>query len=310
MVRRCRWLHWRATTKWCSIYWAASASGDDQIVQWLLDAGADANVPDQWNGTAPELASSGGHSQVVQRLIDAGADVNHIGITFGTALTAATSAGHDTVVRQLLEAGADVNARSLSGRTALYWAVEKSHHQVTRRLLDAGADLNVEAPPSRTDHEQMVHRLLRIEPIIQALGMADSDGDLAKSTLLAECRVKGVTGLPSFYYVLAYRCKGRRGNAPPDHVPSPLDGYKAPYPPLNLRLATSFLLLYPSTHKRPPSSPPCSLALVSGAPLASCGATSRPLQPPFCLRLTHHIPAASCPHSTTLQHVIALAACN
>jgi hypothetical protein len=93
-------------------------------------------------------------------------------------------------------------------------------------------------------------------------------------------------------------------------VSSPLDGYKATLSPPHLRLATSFLLLYPSTHKRPPSSPPCSLAPVSGAPLASCGAASRPLQSPFCLRLTHHIPAASCSYSITLRYVVASAACN
>src|ERR1700734_1489414 len=39
----------------------------------------------------------------------------------------------------------------------------------------------------------------------------------------------------------------RSGMAPP----RPFDGFKAPCPP-NLRLAPSFLLLYPSTHKRPP----------------------------------------------------------
>jgi hypothetical protein len=70
-------------------------------------------------------------------------------------------------------------------------------------------------------------------------------------------------------------------------VPSPLDGYNAPYPPYR-RLATSFPSIVPVNSQTVPplSSPPCSLAPVSGAPLASCGATSRPLQSPFCLRPT------------------------
>jgi hypothetical protein len=72
----------------------------------------------------------------------------------------------------------------------------------------------------------------------------------------------------AFSSILAYRCKGRpncmreRSSRSDMASPSPLDGYKAPLSPPHLHLATSFLLLYPSTRKWPPSSPPCSLAPV------------------------------------------------
>ena len=89
-----------------------------------------------------------------------------------------------------------------------------------------------------------------------------------------------------------------------------LTGYKAPSPPPTfVSRPLSFYCTRQLTNG-PLSSPPCSLAPVSGAPLASCGATSRPLQSPFGLRLTHHMPAASCSHSTTLRHLVASAACN
>ena len=93
------------------------------------------------------------------------------------------------------------------------------------------------------------------------------------------------------------------GKRPPDRawrLPRRLTAIKHPIRPISASRPLSFLL-YPSPHKRPPSSPPYSLAPVSGAPLASCGATSRPLQSPLCLRLTQHMPAASCSHSTTLR---------
>ena len=91
------------------------------------------------------------------------------------------------------------------------------------------------------------------------------------------------------------------GNAPPDRAwafPRRFTGYKAPFPP-NLRLATSFLSIVPVNSPNGP--PPFLTALlagpgwprlapVSGAPLASCGAASKPLQSPFCLRLAHHVP--------------------
>ncbi|EXL40290.1 hypothetical protein FOCG_17178, partial [Fusarium oxysporum f. sp. radicis-lycopersici 26381] len=58
--------------------------------------------------TALQAASEGGHIQVVERLLEAGANVNAAAAArYGrTALQAASAGGHIQVVKRLLNAGA------------------------------------------------------------------------------------------------------------------------------------------------------------------------------------------------------------
>ena len=88
----------------------ASAAGDIDSVQILLDRGADVQISG-YDGTALQAASRGGHKDVVQVLLDRGADVNAQGSRFDrTVLQAASKGGHKDVVQVLLDRGADVNA--------------------------------------------------------------------------------------------------------------------------------------------------------------------------------------------------------
>jgi serine/threonine-protein phosphatase 6 regulatory ankyrin repeat subunit B len=103
--------------------------------------------------TALMSASERNHIDVVQALIDAGADVN-ARIEGGATALILASGMHESncrhslncpsrVVRALLDAGADVNAKKASGETALTLAKEKSYHpgyqEVVQMLKKAGA---------------------------------------------------------------------------------------------------------------------------------------------------------------------------
>ena len=116
--------------------------GHDQIVQLLLNQGADINAQWGYNGNALQLASCNGYDKVVQMLLDKGADINAQGGYYGNALQAASSNGHEKVVQILLDKGADVNANEGFHGNALQAASSNGHEKVVQILLDKGADVN------------------------------------------------------------------------------------------------------------------------------------------------------------------------
>ena len=147
---------------------AASSRGHDQVVQMLLDKGADVNAQGGYYGNALQAASSRGHDQVMQMLLDKGADVNAQGGYYGNALQAASSRGHDQVMQMLLDKGADVNAQGGQYGNALQAASLGGHEQVMQMLLDKGADVNAQGglygnalqAASWGGHDQVMQMLL------------------------------------------------------------------------------------------------------------------------------------------------------
>ncbi|EXA28573.1 hypothetical protein FOVG_19830 [Fusarium oxysporum f. sp. pisi HDV247] len=116
----------------------SASEGDDEAIAIFLDAGCSMVCIDR----ALQAASAGGHIQVVERLLNAGANVNAAAAADRgrTALQAASEGGHIQIVERLLDAGANVNAAAARyGRTALQAASEGGHIQVVKRLLNAGA---------------------------------------------------------------------------------------------------------------------------------------------------------------------------
>ena len=80
-----------------------------------------------------------GLREVVELLLDKGADVNAQGGDFSNALQAASFRGHEAVVKLLLDKGANVNAQGGHYGNALQTASEGGHEQVVKLLLDKGA---------------------------------------------------------------------------------------------------------------------------------------------------------------------------
>ncbi|KAF3762568.1 ankyrin, partial [Cryphonectria parasitica EP155] len=84
--------------------------------------------------TALQEAAFGGHAEIVQVLLDRGADVRAEGGTFGGALQAAAYRGHTAVVDLLLDRGADVNAQHGKVGSALQAAASKQHLDTVQLL--------------------------------------------------------------------------------------------------------------------------------------------------------------------------------
>lgn len=154
----------------------AALNNDSALARILLDAEAAVNVISEDCGTALQTAAQSYNIELVQMLLDAGADVDApAGKLYLTALDAAAesdktepfwtsiqhAAENDNVelVQILLEAGADVNSRPTNGheshlrelaevgwsnpiRTALQAAVANENVVLVRLLLRADADVN------------------------------------------------------------------------------------------------------------------------------------------------------------------------
>lgn len=116
--------------------------GRIDVVQYLLDKGADLNARDRFGQSALGSAASKGQMNIIRLLLDKGADVNANG---GDALQSAACAqnSHIEIVNLLLARGADVNAKRDDGMTAAYCVAAGNRTDILQLLLDKGADPNV-----------------------------------------------------------------------------------------------------------------------------------------------------------------------
>ena len=112
--------------------------GKIEIVELLLDNGADIDSIDVSHQTALMVASGMGHFDIVELLLKRGANVNATENDGYTALIHASSGedGHPEIVKLLLEKGADVNAPENEGYTALIYASQNGHTEIVKMLLD------------------------------------------------------------------------------------------------------------------------------------------------------------------------------
>jgi ankyrin repeat protein len=113
--------------------YSESVASSAEIIQTLLDAGADQRLPTD-DGTTPFMVAAGlgratytprkprgdrspSAEEAVKVLLEAGADINAVNEADFTALHGAAFRGLNEVVQYLVEQGANINARDFRGRT-------------------------------------------------------------------------------------------------------------------------------------------------------------------------------------------------
>ena len=135
----------------------ASAEGDIQKVQQLLDSGAFVNKKTGWQSITPlHWASENNNQEMVELLIDHDANVNAKDKFGETSLYYAIEANKPDMVELLLDRGANVNAKNKHGVTLLNLATYKNKSVIAKLLLDHGAlvsqtDINRASLPQFSD---------------------------------------------------------------------------------------------------------------------------------------------------------------
>ena len=157
----------------------SSQSGNNEVVQFLLDLGVNINYTNSKGKTALILASKAGHEEVVQTLVSAGANVDLQDSKGQTALMLASEAGHEEIVQTLVSAGANVNLQDSVGQTALMLASEARYEEIVQTLVSAGANVNLQDSKGQT--ALMLASEARYEEIVQTLVSAGANVNLQDS---------------------------------------------------------------------------------------------------------------------------------
>lgn len=135
------------------LMWAAS-EGYEEIVQMLIDNGAEVNLQNYKGETALFLAASRGFSEIVASLIKNGANVNLSNVDEATPFHAATACGYLDVMSNLARHGAFVNMQDIEGDSPLHYAVRESDMKVVEFLVkECRAEVNIKNEDQETPLE-------------------------------------------------------------------------------------------------------------------------------------------------------------
>ena len=136
-----------ATTAFADPIHDAAKTGDLAGVQAELDKGVDVDEDDSswgsWGETPLQLAARYSHNEIVELLIDNGADVNAKDVNGNTPLHLAALFGRKEVVELLIANGAAVNVKGGNlGGMPLHHAAFEGHKVIIELLIAEGADVN------------------------------------------------------------------------------------------------------------------------------------------------------------------------
>ena len=151
------------------IFCEAARDGDIADVRRLLDQYGRAiiNCRDSIEARALTWAAFSGHRDIVELLLDRGADINAPGTYDRSALTWAVNQGHGDIVTYLLEKGADPHLEDEYGRIAADYA-----HQYGREDMAAEIE-TADARRKQAEQEKTSAAALKLETEAKAAAAQD-----------------------------------------------------------------------------------------------------------------------------------------
>ena len=125
--------------------WAIE-SNNLEMVNLLIDAGANVNAETRYKITPLSLACKNGNAAIIERLLKAGVDPNSTSEEGQTALMTAALNGKVDAIKMLLAHGAKVNATEpYKGQTALMWAAGEGNSDAAALLIEFGGDVKAKS---------------------------------------------------------------------------------------------------------------------------------------------------------------------
>ncbi|CBN58107.1 hypothetical protein OSCI_3620030 [Kamptonema sp. PCC 6506] len=176
----------------------ATMDGNLKKVQNLIASGADVNSIGSCNRTAMSLAIQMGQIPIIQALLDAGANPNlpdetDEGLADNSPLMEAVSTFFATnrpeMVRLLIQRGANVNQQDSQGQTALMHALGYSDIGAIEALIEAGADLNIRDCDGNT--ALMIAEFRELSKPANIFKQAGASQEGLKEVELIKCVTKG-----------------------------------------------------------------------------------------------------------------------
>ncbi|XP_068908725.1 ankyrin repeat domain-containing protein 17 isoform X12 [Tenebrio molitor] len=130
----------------------AATAGHEKVVEVLLNHNADIEAQSERTKDTPlSLACSGGRYEVVELLLNRNANKEHRNVSDYTPLSLAASGGYVNIIKLLLSHGAEINSRTGSklGISPLMLAAMNGHTAAVKLLLDMGSDINAQIETNR-----------------------------------------------------------------------------------------------------------------------------------------------------------------
>ncbi|RSL87145.1 hypothetical protein CDV31_016307 [Fusarium ambrosium] len=144
--------------------------GREDLVELLLENGADPNRRMRHGRTALHIAAGDGYSSIVKMLVENGADVD-AKVHGWTPMLLAAKAWRFQIPDYLIERGANVNATDYHGRRALHWAAQHGAVTLARLLLQRGADIEAKDRWGKTAFQWAVaNRQHRVADLLRQSG--------------------------------------------------------------------------------------------------------------------------------------------
>ena len=160
--------------------WAALLTGQDDLVEVILNNGGDPKQRGPSGQDALSYVLNTGRFNLLSPLLEAGANPNPMYDHAESWMSRAIRTGDEETAEALIKAGAEIgDGIARDGHSLLGWSVAHEMEDVALALIDAGVDVNVVEPtPARSefieefDESTTFRRALRYDRRVRPLMMA------------------------------------------------------------------------------------------------------------------------------------------